>query len=536
VTYSTAHSKCISRGTAIDVTALILRSLATRFACRKHRAFRISSLALLFFVGVGSLHAAALFKTAKTYVSGGGDTTSVAVADLNGDGFPDIVLGNAASAEGPGSVTVLIGKGDGTFGAPQTVGPSDYIRFVAVGDVNGDGKPDLIELTNNLVGVMLGNGDGTFQAIQRYNPGVFPFSVAVADLNKDGKMDLIVGGADGGYGGTGAVSVLLGNGDGSFQPAQIYASGGGCCGSYGGTGPSVAVADVNGDGNLDVVASNAGPLGVSEGSVGVLLGNGDGTFQPVQSYDSGGQDSDSIAVADVNGDGKLDLLVASGYGEGNAGVLLGNGDGTFQPVHTYDSGGHNPTSIAVADVNLDGKADLVMGGNIAGTSRGVVSVLLGNGDGSFQAAQIYLTGGQDVTSLALADVNGDGKLDVLVANWRSKIIRLDGNVAVLLGTALFHSVTSLTSSLNPSNHGQAVTLTATVASPGPILPTGKVKFMNDAKSIGSATLSGGVATLTTKKLPVGTLSIIATYQGDSQSAKSTSSVLIQVVNPVPRGQ
>jgi hypothetical protein len=154
---------------------------------------------------------------------------------------------------------------------------------------------------------------------------------------------------------------------------------------------------------------------------------------------------------------------------------------------------------------------------------------LGNGDGTLQKAQLYLSGGKLANGVAAADVNGDQKVDVIVVN------ELGGSggtgvVGVLLGKAKFATTTSLTSSLNPSVAGQPVSLTATVTSLGWIMPTGQVKFANGGAAIGSRALRNGIATLTTSTLPVGTLSITATYSGDIQSYKSTSPVLLQVVN------
>jgi uncharacterized protein (DUF2141 family) len=192
----------------------------------------------------------------------------------------------------------------------------DYAYSVAVADVNGDGRPDLL-ITNfctgvpnchGTVSVLLGNGEGTFQTAVTYESGGFwAYAVAVADVNGDGKPDLLVenlcpnsGNCNGG-----AVGVLLGNGDGTFQAAVSYGSGGyvpQCCGSY-----SLAVADVNGDGRLDVLVANpcegVGCSDGANGTVGVLLGNGDGTFQTAVTYGSGGIYATSVAVADVNADG-----------------------------------------------------------------------------------------------------------------------------------------------------------------------------------------------------------------------------------------
>ena len=249
--------------------------------------------------------------------------------------------------------------------------------------------------------------------------------MAVADVNGDGKLDLLVANAICAPSdcATGSVGVLLGNGDGTFQPVVTYDSGGF-------SAESVAVADVNGDGKPDLLVANTcvadGAFNCVNGSVGVLLGNGDGTFQSVVSYGSDGTGASSIAVKDVNGDGKPDLLVANACGNdgeygcmiGSVGVLLGNGNGTFRAAVNYASGGYEADSVAAGDVNGDGNPDLVVAsqcGN-SGNCNGVVGVLLGNGDGTFQPVVTYDSGGYEAQSVAVADVNGDGKPDLVVAN------------------------------------------------------------------------------------------------------------------------
>src|SRR6266700_8419599 len=197
----------------------------------------------------------------------------------------------------------------------------------------------------------------------------------------------------------------LGSNTPLFLPAVPYSSGG--SGAH-----STAAADLNGDGKVDLAVANT-----DSNTVGVLLGSGDGTFKPAVTYDSGG-DPTSVEEADVNGDGRPDLVVAN-YNSATVGVLLGNGDGTFQTAVTYDSGGKFAWSVAVADVNGDGKPDLLVTNqcvNISDCANSSVGVLLGNGDGTFQLAISYSSGGDGAYSVAVADVNNDGKPDLVVAN------------------------------------------------------------------------------------------------------------------------
>jgi hypothetical protein len=468
-----------------------------------------------------------LFANAVIYGSGAiGGSGGVAVADVNGDGRPDLAITNPTS----GNVGVLLGNGDGTFQTAVTYDSGGDATSVVLADVNGDGNPDMLVTHEGAdsVGVLLGNGDGTFRTALTYGSGgSAPSGLAVADVNADGKPDLLVANLCSGNGclGNGSVGVLLGNGDGTFQTAITYPSNGYLTNW-------VVVADVNGDSKRDLLVANGyGDSGLSNGSVGVLLGNGDGTFQTAVTYTLAGQPI-SVAVADFNGDGKPDLAVASN-GSDNVSVLLGNGDGTFQSAVSYGAGA-NAVSVAVGDFNGDGQSDLA----VANSGANNVSVLLGSGDGTFQTAVNYASGAYAPGSVVAVDLNGDGKPDLAVGNECSGpcLGQDTGAVGVLINISLPYTTTLLGSSINPSDFGQAVSFTATVNSHGKGTPAGTVTFFDGATNLGSSSLDGsGVAALTIATLAVGTHSIVAGYNGDASLAPSNSSVSLEVIRDAAPG-
>ncbi|PYX32538.1 MAG: hypothetical protein DMG77_03095 [Acidobacteria bacterium] len=544
---------------------------------RKHEVLRVAPLFLAIFTilailmalaqeqGAGQLRAPSSSSTHKiaganfanipsllpavSYDSGGVALMSVAVADLNRDGKSDVAVTNWCSNSsncipytwgGSGSVAVLLGNGDGTLQAAVAYasGGTNPVS-VAIADVNGDRMPDLVvanqcaDGTNcaggGSVGVLLGKGNGTFQVAKSYNSGGYlAQSVAIADLNGDGKPDVAVvnwSQTNVCSLGTCTVGVLLGNGDGTFQAAVNYSAGGS-------GGSSIAATDVNGDGRADLLV-------IAGETVGVLLGNGDGTFRPVVTYDTGAVSPVSLVSADLNGEGRPDLVIGhvltcvqSACTDGPVGVLAGNGDGTFRPAVIYDVTTAFPIAsssypVAVADMNGDGKPDLVVGG----ANSNNIAALPGNGDGTFQSAAIYSSGdGFPAGAVAAADLNGDGKPDLVVghvfANGSS-----EGLVSILLNNTPFKNstTTTLTSSLNPSIYGQKLTFAATVTSSGSIPPTGTVRLTWSIYTIDRATLSSGVATFTKSELHADTIPLTAVYVGDAANHGSTSAILTQVV-------
>lgn len=335
-------------------------------------------------------------------------------------------------------------------------------QSIAVADLNGDGNADVVtanvcsgDCPNGSVSVLLGRGDGSFGAAVQYpSGGSNATSIVVADVNGDGKLDLVVANCGAANldacqtGGDAVVGVLLGNGDGTFQTASVYDSG--WQGAY-----SVVVADVNGDGKPDLLVAQIGGDNNGNGAVSVLLGNGGGTFRSAVVYQAGGWGTYSVAAGDVNGDGKPDLLVANACANpekcsySSAGVLLGNGDGTFQPVVLYDSGGASYTTVAVADLNHDGKLDLVLttADDAVGSGGGSVSVLRGTGDGTFQPAVAYDLGGDGAWALVVADVNGDGNPDVVVAGGSTVSVLLGNGDGTLQGEVSYDSGGSSTDSV-----------------------------------------------------------------------------------------
>ena len=286
---------------------------------------------------------------------------------------------------------------------------------VAVEDFNGDGKKDLAVANafSDNISILLGNGNGTFQSAVDYPTGAVPASVVVADFNGDNKLDLAVADAGNPPGDPGGVSILLGNGNGTFASAVNYAAG---------IAPSwIAMGEFNGDSKLDLAVVSSGDPDTGEGGgVWILLGNSDGTFQAAL-YHTLPDTPYSVAVGDFNGDSKADLAVTLYY-VNMVSILLGNGNGTFQASVEYPTD-VGPTVMAVGDFNNDTKLDVATPNYTAGT----VSILIGNGNGTFQAAVNYLVGYRP-ESVVAADFTGDGKVDLVATNvGASNISILPGN-------------------------------------------------------------------------------------------------------------
>jgi hypothetical protein len=272
---------------------------------------------------------------------------------------------------------------------------------IAVGDLNRDRRLDIVTVnaTSNTVSVLLGRGAGTFRPQHRYATGQKPIAVAVADLDHDGRPDVVTANAL-----SGTVSVLLARGDGSLKPARAFVAGRSPAG--------LAVADVNKDGRPDLVVTNDGADTVS-----VLLGRGDGTFSKRAKF-AAGSDPRGVVVRDFNGDGRPDIAVADHSAEAVS-VLQGRAGGfrnaVAYPVST-EWPGLKPKSLAAGDLNADGHPDLI----IANDYQGCTSTLIGDGDGAFAPGPAAVWG--DAAAATLADVTGDGTLDIVTASGMSAAI------------------------------------------------------------------------------------------------------------------
>jgi hypothetical protein len=264
------------------------------------------------------------------------------------------------------------------------------------------------------VAVVPGHGDGTFQSLTSFVTPTQgdPVAEAVGDFTGNSIQDLAVVEQHNAGFGNGKLSVLLGNGDGTFRPGQTL--------DTGFAPDSIAVGSLRGNGILDLAVT----LDSNNPSVEVFLGNGDGTFQPGVRYDAGIAPW-SVAVGDFTGSGILDLVVAN-IADNDVSVLLGNGDGTFQAPHNYPVG-RSPRSVAVGDFTGSGIKDIV----VANGDSNTVSVLLGNGDGTFQPARNY-SAGTNPYSVAVGDFQSNGILDIAVADYGDSQGN-GGGVSVLLG-------------------------------------------------------------------------------------------------------
>jgi hypothetical protein len=347
----------------------------------------------------------------------------VVTGDLNLDGKPDLAVANGDA----NTVSVLLGKGDGSFGAKVDYAAAVGPVSVATGDFDLDGRLDLAVAgyAGKGVSVLLGNGDGTFADPVLYTTAEGPRSVAVGDFNLDGRLDLAVATAILKVTGSITVSVLLGNGDGTFATNVDYPIGVLTFGEPAGT--SEAVGDFNLDGKPDLAVTNQ-----ASSTVAVLLGNGDGTFASKADYATGMYPS-RVAVGDFNLDSKPDLAVANGD-PNTASVLLGNGNGTFASKVDYAicKPGMQASSVAVGDFNQDSKPDLVAA-TAPVVEPSTVNVLLGNGDGSFGVKVEYSMHSTPsaLAQLAVGDFDLDGKPDIAVAD------SLEDTVIVLLGKCMF---------------------------------------------------------------------------------------------------
>ena len=457
-----------------------------------------------------------------------------ATADLNGDGLTDVVGIDANLNLGS-----ALGRGDGTFSAPYTTAGSSLAN-VATGDFNGDGKIDVVAASSGAQGDAIiisgpqdsslffyaGNGNGAFQPSL---PGIDLKTAGaevpvVGDFNSDNNLDVVLP-----YclafpaSGSGLIFVP-GKGNGSFgTPVLFSQQNTSIC-------QPVLVADLNNDKKLDLVWNGA-----------VYLGNGDGTFQQAPLGFSG----TALALADLNGDGIPDVLMASGGTEVGA-LYAGNGNGTFQPTPFYTlplsdlnlviAGG----SASIGDVNADGHPDIVLQYR---TSENIdqVTVLFGDGTGNFTLdSNNYYSSFYNDGSLggALVRLNNqapklanDNALDYLSFSPGAVIPLLNQTNPKPVAPTLAGSSTVLAVSANTASENQALTFTATVTG---FAPTGNVSFTSGATTLGTVAVTNGTATLSASFAAAGTYAVTANYAGDSENQASTSSaVSIVVAAPAP---
>ena len=442
----------------------------------------------------------------------------ILLADFNRDGNTDIALGCSDTTNG--GVAILLGNGDGSFQTPLWQSTGD-LSGLAMGDFNNDGILDiaLTDKTQLNVKVMLGNGDGTFQSpVTIVNPPKFTRDIVVADFNGDGKDDLayVIKTATPASN-LSDLYVALGKGDGTFKTPTLQATQ---------IGEFLTTGDTNADNLPDIVSSTVGldsgpPTPHIGNSMFVLIGNGDGTFQSPVSYLS--DIPSDPHLADVNGDGKPDIIAGGSYG---ALVYQGNGDGTFQAYNEPVIGGFALTyAVNAGDYNNDGNSDLI--GTDAQNPQAAVAL-----SEVRQAADAVALTGVAVFPLG----SGIHNVDASYSGDTIYLASLSSTVPLLAAP----TPTTLALVVSPASaavSGQAVTLTATLSpyTVGPPTTTTDgqtVTFYSGSTQIGTGTLSSGVATFTTSTLPSGSAALKAVYPGDTNYNTSTSSTITITVSSV----
>jgi hypothetical protein len=411
--------------------------------------FESDSFSILIGAGDGT------FSPAVDYPAGDAPH-DISIADFDGDGHLDLVIPNRDSDD----VSVYLGNGDGTFQSGTTYPVGDAPYSAIAGDFNGDDDPDFATCSryDDVVHVFLGDGAGGFSSAATYGVGSEPYSLAIGDFDEDGVQDLVVATREGED-----VSVLLGVGDGTFQTTpvldcyknpyaitlglfdddeyldlaaacrwsdtskvQVYSGGGDGSFTLASESPvgdfptSMVSGFFNGDAELDLVT-----VTINDRQASVLLGNGNGTFTAGTPFDVGYPSA--VVTADLDGRGGVDLIVSNG-GVREVTTFTGNGDGTFTEVGSYTTGGSSGMSVyrpAVVDLDGDGEVDLAVPMGAYDSSS--LAVLLGNGDGSFGAPAVHLTGGVGTGHASAGHFNADDAPDVVVPCYNS------GAVFVFLG-------------------------------------------------------------------------------------------------------
>ena len=493
----------------------------------------------------------------KTDVEAGVVASSVTAADMNVDGNLDLLIPNGGAPFN--GVTILLAAGGFTPETDYAVGTNPIA--IAIGDLNGDSRPDLVvaNSTSSTVSVLQANPAGGFLGRVDYATGLGPQAVAVADLDNDGHTDIVTAG----FNGLTGVSVLLNNGSGGFPTHVDYGTGrsadgivagdfnhdgrldlvtanftdnniswlpgigGGIFGPHHdyttGTGPvGIAMGDLNNDANLDVVTANG-----TAGTVSVLLGNGAGGFAAHADF-PGGPNVQAVAIGDLNGDGFQDLVVANANSPssppGAVTVLLGHGNGTFASGVTIPIVGSRPYSVALADVNNDGHLDVVT----ACMYSDAAYVMLGDGAGNlgpslgYHAGPGNFIGLQFPLAVAVGDLNGDSRPDIALAEYGSNA------VSVLYTPDSTH--VTLSTNVNPILLGTPLVLTATVTAFAPGTPTGTVSFYDGTTPVGSWTLAGGTVSLALAATVLGVHPYTAVYSGDLVFSRAMSTPYNELVS------